>query len=177
LKLHPLAFRAAVPSNLPLSGDVTRTSPFFFLLLHDSIACCGLGGASSPCFDDALVFRLAQRDRYSHSGIMFFFLTKRMLNCYSMLPEDAKLRDLTERIRDVTINERNGLLIITMSVFLFCLGLVLSAMVNNSLVFIGGIFSSALVIFSTLLGFYVAVHYAHQYNNLQKELEHALSGV
>ena len=31
----------------------------------------------------------------------------------SMLSEDAKLRDLSERIRDVSINERNGLLIIT----------------------------------------------------------------
>ena len=92
-----------------------------------------------------------------------------------MLSEDTKLRDLRERIRDVTINERNGLLIITMGVFLFCLGLVFSAIVNNSLVFIGGIFSSALGIFSTLFGFYVVVYYAHQYNNLQKELEHALS--
>ncbi len=93
-----------------------------------------------------------------------------------MLSEDTKLRDLKERIRDVTINERNGLLIITMGVFLFCLGLVFSAIVNNSLVFIGGIFSSALGIFSTLLGFYAAAHYAHQYNNLQKELEHTRSG-
>jgi hypothetical protein len=93
-----------------------------------------------------------------------------------MLSEDTKLRDLQERIRDVTINERNGLLIIIMGVFLLCLGLVFIAIVNNSLVFIGGIFSSALGIFSTLFGFYVVVHYAHQYNNLQKELELALSG-
>ncbi len=93
-----------------------------------------------------------------------------------MLSEDTKLRDLRERIRDVTINERNGLLIIIMGVFLFCLGLVFIAMVNNSLVSVGGIFSSALGIFSTLFGFYVVVHYAHQYNNLQKELELALSG-
>ena len=92
-----------------------------------------------------------------------------------MLSEDTKLKDLREGIKDVIINERNGLLIITMGVFLFCLGLVFSAIVNNSLVFIGGIFSSALGIFSTLFGFYVVAHYAHQYNNLQKELEHALS--
>jgi len=92
-----------------------------------------------------------------------------------MLSEDTKLRDLRERIRDVTINERNGLLIISIGVFLFCLGLVFSAIVNNSLVFIGGIFSSALGVFSTLFGFYVVAHYAHQYNNLQKELEHVLS--
>jgi amino acid transporter len=93
-----------------------------------------------------------------------------------MLSEDAKLRDLSERIRDVSINEKNGLLIIIMGVFLFCLGLVFSAIVNNSLVFVGGIFSSALGVFSTLFGFYVAAHYAHQYNSLQKELEHALLG-
>ena len=92
----------------------------------------------------------------------------------SMLSEDAKLGNLRERIRDVMINERNGLLIITMGVFLFCLGSVLSAFVNNSFVFFGGIFFSALGIFSALLGFYVVSHYAHQYNNLQKELEHAL---
>jgi hypothetical protein len=91
-----------------------------------------------------------------------------------MSSEDTKLRDLKERIRDVTINERNGLLIITMGVFLFCFGLVFSVILNNSLVFVGGIFSSALGIFSTLFGFYVAAHYAHQYNNLQKELEHTL---
>lgn len=91
-----------------------------------------------------------------------------------MSSEDTKLRDLKERIRDVTINERNGLLIITMGVFLFCLGSVFSAVVDNSFVFIGGIFSSALGIFSTLLGFYVVAHYAHQYNNLQRELDHAL---
>jgi amino acid transporter len=91
-----------------------------------------------------------------------------------MLSEDAKLRDTRERIRDVAINERNGLLIISMGVFLFCIGLVFSAIVNNSLVFIGGIFISVLGIFSTFFGFYVAVHYAHQYNNLLKELGHAL---
>jgi len=89
-----------------------------------------------------------------------------------MLSEDTKLKDLRERIRDVTINERNGLLIITMGVFLFCLGLVISAIVNNSFVFMVGIFSSALGVFSTLFGFYVTAHYAHKYNKLQKELEH-----
>ena len=92
----------------------------------------------------------------------------------SMLSEDTKLRDLREKIRDVTINERNGLLIIAMGAFLFCLGLVFSAIVQNSLAFIGGTFSSALGISSSMFGFYVAAHYAHQYNNLQKELDHAL---
>ena len=91
----------------------------------------------------------------------------------AMMSEDTKLTELKERIRDVTINERNGLLIITMGVLLFCLSIVFIAVVNNSLVFVGGMFSSALGVFSTLFGFYVVVHYAHQYNNLQKELEHA----
>jgi uncharacterized oligopeptide transporter (OPT) family protein len=91
-----------------------------------------------------------------------------------VLSEESKLIDLQERIRDATINERNGLLIITMGVFLFCLGIVFIAIVNNNIAFIGGTFSSALGIFSTLLGFYVVAHYAHQYNNLQKELEHPL---
>ena len=91
-----------------------------------------------------------------------------------MLSEDAKLRDLRERIIDVAINERNGLRIISMGVFLFCLGSVLGDIVNNSLVFFGGISISVLGIFSTLFGFCVSVHYAHQYNNLLKELEHAL---
>ena len=90
------------------------------------------------------------------------------------MSEDAKLRELRERIRDVATNEKNGLRIILMSVFLFCIGLVFSAIVNNRLVFIGGIFISGLGIFSTLLGFYVAVHSAHQYNILLKELEHGL---
>jgi hypothetical protein len=93
-----------------------------------------------------------------------------------MLSEESKLRDLQERIRDVAINERNGLLIITMGVLLFCLSMVFIAVVNSSLVFIGGSFSSALGVFSTLFGFYVVAHYAHQYNNLQKELEQCYQG-
>lgn len=91
-----------------------------------------------------------------------------------MLSEDTKLIDLRERIIDVARNERNGLLIIPMGVFLVGTGLIFSVIGNNSLAYIGGIFVSVLGIFSTMFGFYVSVHYAHQYNNLLKELEHAL---
>jgi hypothetical protein len=88
-----------------------------------------------------------------------------------MLADDAKLR---ERIIDVARNERNGLLIIPIGVFLAGAGLIFSAIGNSELAYFGGIFVSALGIFSTLFGFYVAAHYAHQYNDLLKELEHTL---
>ena len=90
------------------------------------------------------------------------------------LSEKAKVRDLEKRIIVVARNEKNGLLIIPMSVFLVGAGLIFSTMgaiVNSGLAYIGGIFVSALGIFSTLFGFYVTVHYANQYNNLLKELE------
>jgi amino acid transporter len=85
-----------------------------------------------------------------------------------MLSDDAKLR---ERIMDVA---RNGLLIIIMGVFLAGSGLIFSVIVGIWLSYFGGILVSALGIFSTLFGFYVAVHYAHQYNDLLKELERTL---
>jgi hypothetical protein len=85
-----------------------------------------------------------------------------------MLSDDAKLR---ERIIDVARNERNGLLMIPLGVFLVCAGLIFSAIGNSGLAYFGGILISVLGIFSTLFGFYVVVHYAHQYNDLLKELE------
>jgi hypothetical protein len=91
-----------------------------------------------------------------------------------MLSDDAKLKDLRERIIDVARNERNGLLIIPMGVFLAGSGLIFSVIGSSGLAYFGGILVSMLGIFSTLFGFYVAVHYAHQYNNLLKELEHTL---
>jgi hypothetical protein len=91
-----------------------------------------------------------------------------------MLSDDAKLKDLRERIIDVARNERNGLLIIPMGVFLVGAGLIFSAIGRSGLAYFGGIFVSALGIFSTLFGFYVTVHYAHQYNDLLKELERTL---
>jgi hypothetical protein len=88
-----------------------------------------------------------------------------------MLSDDEKLK---ERIIDVARNERNGLLIIPMGVFLVGAGLIFSAIGSSGLAYFGGIFVSVLGIFSTLFGFYVTVHYAHQYNNLLKELEYTL---
>jgi hypothetical protein len=88
-----------------------------------------------------------------------------------MLSDDAKLR---ERIVNVTRNERNGLLIIPMGVLLVGVGLIFSVIGNSGLAIIGGIFVSALGVFSTVFGFYVSVHYAHQYNNLLRELERKL---
>ena len=88
-----------------------------------------------------------------------------------MLSDDAKLG---ERIIDVARNERNGLLIIPMGVFLVGADLIFSVIGSSGLAYFGGILVSALGIFSTLFGFYVTVHYAHQYNDLLKELERRL---
>jgi hypothetical protein len=90
------------------------------------------------------------------------------------LSEEAKVRDLEKRIVVAARSERNGLLIIPIGVFLVGAGLIFSSMGalrNSGLAYIGGIFVSALGIFSTLFGFYVTVHYANQYNNLLKERE------
>ena len=92
-----------------------------------------------------------------------------------MLPSDAKLEDLRERIIDVARNERNGLLIIPMGVFLVGAGLFFSVIGNSVVAYAGGIFVSVLGIFSVFFGFCVTVHYAHKYNRLLNELEHALS--
>ena len=92
----------------------------------------------------------------------------------SMLSKEARLRDLRARIMVVAANERNGLLIIPMGVFLAGVGLIFGAIGNSVLAYVGGLFVSGLGIFSTVFGFYVAVHYAHQYNNLLRELERTL---
>ncbi len=84
-----------------------------------------------------------------------------------MLHEDSKL---TEKIGEAARNERNGLLIIIMGVFLALAGLIFAAVGDNNIAFLGGTFLSGLGIFSTLLGFYVTAHYAHQYNELLKKL-------
>ena len=82
-----------------------------------------------------------------------------------------KLKSLRERIVDVARNERNGLLIFQMGVVLVCAGIVISVLGNNAVAYVGGIFFVALGTVSTVFGFYVSVHYAHQYNNLLKELD------
>jgi hypothetical protein len=81
---------------------------------------------------------------------------------------------LKEKIIVVARNERNGLLIIPMGVLLAGAGLIFSTVGSSGLAYFGGIFVSALGIFSTLFGFYVTLHYAHQYNDLLEELERTL---
>ncbi|HLB99773.1 MAG TPA: hypothetical protein VJL33_00440 [Candidatus Bathyarchaeia archaeon] len=87
------------------------------------------------------------------------------------MSEDVKLKSLRERIIDVARNERNGLLIFQMGVVLVSAGVIISVLGNNNVVHIGGIFFIVLGTLSTIFGFYVSVHYAHQYNNLLKELD------
>ena len=87
------------------------------------------------------------------------------------MSEDTNSRNLSEKIMDVVRNERNGLLIFQMGVVLVCAGVVISVLGNNSIAYIGGIFFVVLGTLSTVFGFYVSVHYAHQYNNLLKELD------
>ena len=82
-----------------------------------------------------------------------------------------KSRNLKEKIIDVARNERNGLLIFQMGVVLVSAGVIISVLGNNNVVHIGGIFFIVLGTLSTVFGFYVSVHYAHQYNNLLKELD------
>jgi hypothetical protein len=88
-----------------------------------------------------------------------------------MSSDDAKLR---EKIIEVARNERNGLLIIPIGVFLVGAGLIFSVIGNSGLSYFGGISISALGVFSTLFGFYVTAHYAHEHNDLLNELEHTL---
>lgn len=86
------------------------------------------------------------------------------------MSEDVELRDLRERILDAARNERNGLLILPMGVFLIGAGLIFNMMWDSSVAYIGGVFVTVLGVFSTIFGFYVTAHYAHKYNNLLKEL-------
>jgi len=88
-----------------------------------------------------------------------------------MLSEEAKLGNLTEKILDVANNERNGLLIISMSAFLVSAGLIISFTVGNIAAFIGGSLVTVFGVFSIMFGFYVTIHYAHQYNNLLEEVD------
>ena len=100
-----------------------------------------------------------------------FLLDHKNVEWLSTLSEDVKLKSLRERIMDVARNERNGLLIFQMGVVLVSAGVIISVLGNNNVVHIGGIFFIVLGTLSTIFGFYVSVHYAHQYNNLLKELD------
>ena len=91
-----------------------------------------------------------------------------------MLSEEPRLRDLREKIIVAARNERNGLMIIPLGVFLVFAGLIFGVMGNSGLAYYGGLLISALGVFSTLFGFYVTTHYAHQYNDLLRELERTL---
>lgn len=74
---------------------------------------------------------------------------------------------------DVARNERAGLLIVPMGVFLVSAGLVISVVGNSSFAYAGGLIAIALGLVSTMFGFFVSVHYAHQYNTLLRELNTA----
>ena len=89
----------------------------------------------------------------------------------SVLSEDGKQGNVRERILEAARNERNGLLIILMGVFLANAGLIIIAIGSNAVAYAGGFFM-ALGILSTLFGFYVSVHYANQYNNLLQRIGH-----
>jgi len=100
-----------------------------------------------------------------------FLLDTKNIEWLSLLPEEVKLRNLSERILEAARNERNGLLIIPMGVFLVSAGLIISVAGNNTIAYLGGGISMMLGLISTIFGFYVTAHYAHQYNNLLEELD------
>ena len=87
------------------------------------------------------------------------------------MSEKGKNAKLLKRIEDVARNERNGLLIIPMGVFLVGVGLIFSVIGNSEFACICGISISTLGIFSTFFGFFVTVHYAHKHNDLISEME------
>ena len=82
------------------------------------------------------------------------------------LSEDGKSGESEQRIMDASRSERNGLLIVLMGVFLVNAGLIVSVIGYSSFAYVGGFFFIVLGILSTVFGFYVSIHYAHQYNNL-----------
>ncbi len=100
-----------------------------------------------------------------------FLLDHENVEWLSTLSEDVKLKNLRERIIDVARNERNGLLIFQMGVVLVVSGVLINVLGNNSVAYVAGIFAIVLGTLSTVFGFYVSVHYAHQYNNLLEELD------
>jgi len=119
----------------------------------------------------SLFFFYVQKDSlFSHRNNVFLTDYEKVERL-SMLSDNAELKDLKERIIYVARNERNGLLIIFMGVFLAGSGLIFSVTGSSGPAYFGGIFVSALGIFSTLFGFCVAVHYAHQYNDLLNKLD------
>ncbi len=82
-----------------------------------------------------------------------------------------KLKKLSENISEAAKNEKSGLLVIPLGVFLINAGLIISLVGSHSAVFYGGVFATILGILSTLLGFFLTAHYSHQYNRLLEELD------
>ncbi len=89
------------------------------------------------------------------------------------MPKDAELEDLRGRIINVARNERYGLLIIQLGVFLVVGGLVIGVLGGSSYSQIGTIAVVLLGVSSTFVGFFVTAHYAHEYNSLLRELHTA----
>ena len=88
-----------------------------------------------------------------------------------MLSTDTASKELRKRIMEAARNERSGLLIIPLGVFITFAGLIFSVIWSSGLAIFADAFVVALGTFSTLLGFFLTAHYAHRYNDLLRELE------
>jgi uncharacterized membrane protein len=84
-------------------------------------------------------------------------------------------QELRKRIMEAARNEKSGLLIIPLGVFITFAGLIFSVIWSSGLAIFAGFFVVALGIFSTFFGFFLTAHYAHRYNDLLRELERQLS--
>ena len=88
-----------------------------------------------------------------------------------MLSADTASKELRKRIMEAARNEKSGLLIIPLGVFITFAGLIFSIIGSSGLAIFAGAFVVTLGIFSTFFGFFLTAHYAHQYNDLLRELE------
>jgi hypothetical protein len=86
-----------------------------------------------------------------------------------MLSNDTTSQELRKRIMEAARNEKNGLLIIPLGVFITFVGLIFSIIWSSGLAIFADVF--ALGTFSTFFGFFLTAHYAHRYNDLLRELE------
>ena len=98
----------------------------------------------------------------------------RVLNDLPMLSKDSASKELRMRIMEAARNERSGLLIIPLGVFIVFAGLIFNVILSGALAVFAGVFVVALGVFSTFFGFFLTIHYAHRYNDLLKELERQL---
>lgn len=88
-----------------------------------------------------------------------------------MMSTDTASKELRKRILEAARNERSGLLIIPLGVFITFAGLIFSVIWSSGLAIYADVFVVALGTFSTFFGFFLTVHYAHRYNDLLRELE------